>query len=138
MPLHMQKYDYTIHYKPGKDMVLADHLRCFPSNTNYLPIPLAKNIQHVQLSTADLDFIQGSVECNLVYSQITFRMSLALPDISGALEMNCPLTLAFSSRGQGFPFHLNSSKGPLLICMEHIRVLIGCRLRQEKLCIGLA
>ena len=47
MCLCMQKYDYTIWYKPGKDMVLADCLSCFPSNTNYLPIALAQNIQHV-------------------------------------------------------------------------------------------
>ena len=70
MLLGMQKYDYTIHYKPGKDMVLADCLSCFPSNTNYLPIPLAQNIQHVQLSSADLDIIQASMECDLVYSTI--------------------------------------------------------------------
>ena len=57
MLLCMQKYDYTISYKPGKDMVLADHLGCFLSNTNYLPIPLAQNIQHIQLSTAELDVI---------------------------------------------------------------------------------
>ena len=68
--LHMQEYDYTICYKPGKDMGLADCSSCFPSNTNYLPIPLAQNIQHVQLSTADLDIIQSSVECDLVYSTI--------------------------------------------------------------------
>ena len=57
MLLHMQKYDYIIHYKPGKDMVLAGHLSHFPSNSNYLPITLAHNIQHVQLSSADLDII---------------------------------------------------------------------------------
>ena len=94
MLLHMQKYDYTMHYKPGKDMVLANHLSCFPSNTNYLPIPLVQNTQYVQLSTADLDIIQGSVESGPVYStiycltleggQIKFRMSLTLADISGA------------------------------------------------------
>ena len=44
MLLHMQKYDYTIVYKPGKDMVLADCLSCFPSNSNYLPIPSVQNI----------------------------------------------------------------------------------------------
>ena len=70
MLLHMQKYDYTIVYKPGKDMVLADCLRCFPSNTNYLPISLAHNIQHVQLSTSELDVIRGAVECNPVYSTV--------------------------------------------------------------------
>ena len=41
MLLHMQKYDYTIVYKPNKDTVLADCLSHFPSNRNYLPIPLA-------------------------------------------------------------------------------------------------
>ena len=37
MLLHMQKYDYTIWYKPGKDMVLADHSSHFPSM--YIPSP---------------------------------------------------------------------------------------------------
>ena len=55
--LCMQKYDCTIHYKPGKDMLLADCLSYFPSPKNSLPIPLAHNIQHVQLSKADLDII---------------------------------------------------------------------------------
>ena len=70
MLLHMQKYDYTIQYKPGKDMVLANHLSCFPSCSNNLPIPIDYNIQHVQLSQAELDIIQGSVEHNSVYSTI--------------------------------------------------------------------
>ena len=42
MLLCMQKYDYTICYKPGKDMVLTDPLSHIPSNKNYLPIPLAQ------------------------------------------------------------------------------------------------
>ena len=57
MLLYMQKYDYTIWYWPGKDMVLVDHLSCFPSTSNSLLLPLAHNIQHVQLSKADLDII---------------------------------------------------------------------------------
>ena len=70
MLLYMQKYDYTISYKPGKDMVLADHLSCFPSNSNCIPIPLAQNIQHIQLSTAKLDVIWDPVEHDLVYSTV--------------------------------------------------------------------
>ena len=70
MLLCMQKYDHTIVYKPRKDMVLADSLSLFPSNTNYLPIALAQNIQHVQLSTSELGVIQGSVEHNPVYSTV--------------------------------------------------------------------
>ena len=53
----MQKYDYSIQYKPGKGMVLADHLSHFPSLKNSLPIPITQNIQHVQLSCAELDVI---------------------------------------------------------------------------------
>ena len=78
--LHMQKYDYTICYKPGKDMVLADWISHFPTNTNYLPIPLAQNIQHVQLSTADLDIIRGSVECDPVYSTVYCLTLWGWPD----------------------------------------------------------
>ena len=70
MLLHMQKYDCTIQYKPGKEMVLADHLSCFPSCSNSLPIPIAQNVQHVQLSNTELDIIQGHMEHNPVYSAI--------------------------------------------------------------------
>ena len=80
MLLHMQKYDYTISYKPGKDLVLADHLSHFPSNSNYLPIPLVQNIQHVQLSTAELDVIRGSVERDLVYSTVYHLTLRGWPD----------------------------------------------------------
>ena len=57
MLLHMQKYDYTIWYKPGKDMVLADCLSCFPSCINSHSILIAHNVQHVQLSNTELDII---------------------------------------------------------------------------------
>ena len=70
MLLHMQKYDFTIWYKPSKDMVLTNHLSHFLSHVNSLPIPTAHNVQHLQLSTAELDIIQGSIECDLVYSTV--------------------------------------------------------------------
>ena len=57
MLLHMQKYDYTTQYQPDKDMLLADCLCHIPSSSNSLPILLGHNIQHVQLSKADLDII---------------------------------------------------------------------------------
>ena len=65
-----------IQYKPNEDMVLANHLHCIPSRSNNLPIPLAYNVQHIQFSKAELDIIQGSMECEPVYSTIyhlTFR-----------------------------------------------------------------
>ena len=70
MLLHMQKYDYTIQYKPSKNMMLATFLSHFPSHFSYLSIPIAHNVQHVQLSNAELDIIQGSLKCDLVYSTI--------------------------------------------------------------------
>ena len=136
MLLHMQKYDYTIVYKPGKDIVLADHLSHFPSNSNYLPIPLAQNIQHIQLSTAQLDVIQGSVEYDPVYSTVYHLTLRGWPDhvqdiphvarhfwgTRDELSIDNGLLL----KGTGVcAFHLNSSKGPLLICMGHIKMSIG-------------
>ena len=70
MLLHMQKYDYTIQYKPGKEMVLANCLSHFPSYSNSLPIPIAQNAQYVQLSNTELDIIWGSMDCGPVYSTI--------------------------------------------------------------------
>ena len=70
MLLCLEKYDYTIQYKPGKELVLAIHLRHFPSCKESLLIPIAQNIQHIQLFTGNLDVIQGSVKCDLVYSTL--------------------------------------------------------------------
>ena len=77
-----------------------------------------------------------SIASLLEGGHIEFRMSLALPDTYGVLGMNCPLIMVYSSRGQRSAFHLNSSKGHLLTCTGPIKVLIGCKLRQERLCIG--
>ena len=60
----------VIRYKPSKDMVVVDHLSHFPSHSNYLPIPIAHNVWHIQLSSTELDIIWGSMECDLVYSTI--------------------------------------------------------------------
>ena len=70
MLLHMQKYEYTIQYKPGKEMVLSNHLHHFPSHSTSLPNPIVQNVQHVQLSNVELDIIQDSMECDPVYSTI--------------------------------------------------------------------
>ena len=68
--LHMQKYNYTIWYKPGKVMMLANHWSHFPSFVNPLPIPITHNVQYVQLSNTELDIIWGSMDCDLVYSTV--------------------------------------------------------------------
>ena len=73
MLLHMQKYDYTILNKPGKDMVLANCLSHVPYYINSLPIPIAQNVQHVQVSNAELDIIWGSVEWDPVIHWVLFH-----------------------------------------------------------------
>ena len=70
MLLHMQKYDYTIQYKPCKEMILADHLSHFLSLKKSLPIAIHQNLQHFQLSNDRLDAIRGAVECNPVYNTL--------------------------------------------------------------------
>ena len=116
MLLCVQKYDCTIQYKPGKEMVLADHLSHFPSHKNSLPIPIAQNIQHIQLFSAKLDVIWGSVEQNPVYSTVASSLEVGsiagsksprLPDISGEPGMNCLLNPASSSRGNESAFPQN-------------------------------
>ena len=44
MLLHMQKYNYTIQYNTGKEMVLANNLSHFSSLKESLPIPIHQNI----------------------------------------------------------------------------------------------
>ena len=148
MLLHMQKYDYTIWYKPSKDMVLSNHLSHFPSHSNYLPIPIAHNVWHVQLSNAELDIIQGSVEHDPMYSSVyhlTFwgwpEHQQEVPHIARHFwvwRTNCPSILVYSSSVQEYVFLQSSSIVPLLICMGPIRVSIGCRHRWGRQCIGLA
>ena len=58
----MHKYDYTIQYKPGKEMVSSDCLSHFPSHKRIPPNPITQNSQHIQLSNAELDVIWGSME----------------------------------------------------------------------------
>ena len=70
MLLHMKKCHYTIQYKPGKNMNLANHLSQFPSAKESLPIPIHQNIQHVQLCTHEVDAVQRAIEHNPVYSTL--------------------------------------------------------------------
>ena len=76
MLLRLQKYDYTIQYIPGKDMVLADWLSRFPSPENNLPIELHHNIQTFNFTSDRLSIIQGTVEKDPIHSTV-YRMTLS-------------------------------------------------------------
>ena len=62
MLLHLQKYDYTIVYRPGKEMVLADCLSQFPSRKEYMPIELHQNIHNVHFEPDRLNIVRGAIE----------------------------------------------------------------------------
>ena len=64
-----------------------------------------------------------------------FRMALMLPDISGALEMNCPLIMVFSSRVYIPTELLERTLADLHGAHQGVDRM---QLRQERLCIGLA
>ena len=57
MLLQLQKYDYTLIYKPGKEMTLADRLSRFPSNKENTPIELHQNIQHLTFTSDRINII---------------------------------------------------------------------------------
>ena len=58
----LQKYDYNIVYRPGKEMTLADRLSRFPSRSENLPIELHHNIQHITFTSDKTNIIRGATE----------------------------------------------------------------------------
>ena len=62
MLLRLQKYDYNIVYRPGKEMTLADRLSRFPSRSENLPIELHHNIQHITFTSDKTNIIRGATE----------------------------------------------------------------------------
>ena len=60
MLIRLQKYDYTIQYVPGQNLVLADRLSRFPSSHNNLPIELYQNIHALNLYSDRLFIVKGA------------------------------------------------------------------------------
>ena len=70
MLLKLQKYDYTIQYIPGKDMVLADRLSRFPSCTENSSIILHHNIHTIYFNSEHLNIIRGAPERDPIHSTL--------------------------------------------------------------------
>ena len=70
MLLHLQKYDYAIVYKPGKEMVLADCLSQFPFRKEYMPIELHQNIHNVHFEPDGLNIVRDAIERDPIHSTI--------------------------------------------------------------------
>ena len=62
MLIRLQKNDYNIIYKPGKEIILADRLSRFPSISENLPIELHHNIQYVTFTHDKINIIRGATE----------------------------------------------------------------------------
>ena len=75
MLLRLQKYDYTIVYRPGKEMVLADHLSRFPSRKKHMPIELHQNIHNVHFEPDRLNIVRGAIERDPIHSTV-YRLTL--------------------------------------------------------------
>ena len=70
MLLHLQKYDYTIVYKPRKEMVLADSLCRFPSQKENIPIELHQNIHNIHFAPDKLNIVSGAMKRDPIHSTI--------------------------------------------------------------------
>ena len=79
MLLRLLKYDYTLQYIPGKDMVLADRLSRLSLHKNN-PIELHQNIQIIGFNPDCLNIIRGAIERDLVHSSVYRLTSNEWPD----------------------------------------------------------
>ena len=70
MLLRLQHYDYTLQYKPGKEMVYADRLSRFPLRKENSPIELHQNIQHISFIPNKIKIIYGAVERHPILSTV--------------------------------------------------------------------
>ena len=70
MLLRLQCYDYTLQYKPGKEMVLADHLSRLPSRKENSPIELHQNIQHISFTPNTINTLCGALERDPILSTV--------------------------------------------------------------------
>ena len=70
MLLRLQCYNYTLQYKPGKEMSLADWLSRFPSRKENSPIELHQSIQHISFTPNTIHIICGALERDPILSMV--------------------------------------------------------------------
>ena len=68
MLLRLQRYDYSIRYRPGKEMVLADGLSRLPTSIDSPEIPLNVQVCFVQFSNKKLEEIKEATREDTVCS----------------------------------------------------------------------
>ena len=75
MLLRLQKCDYMLIYKPGKEITLADRLSRFPSNKENILIELHQNIQHLTFTSNRINILGCSIERDPILSTV-YRFTL--------------------------------------------------------------
>ena len=80
MLLQLQRYNYMLVYKPGKEITLADRLSRFPSRKENAPIELHQNIQHIAFISDKINIIRGSVERDPTLSTVYHLTLNGWPD----------------------------------------------------------
>ena len=80
MSLRLEKYDYNIIYKPGKEMVLADRLSRFPSRRKHLPIKLHHNVQHISFTTYRINITRAATERDPILHTVYYITLNGWPD----------------------------------------------------------
>ena len=72
---YIYKDVYTMQYKPGKEMVLADCLSHFPSRTENMPIKLHQNIQNIYFTPDKLKVVRVAEEKDPIHNTM-YRLTL--------------------------------------------------------------
>ena len=147
MLLRLQKYDYNIVYKPGKEMTLTDRLSRFPSRSENLPIELHHNIQHITFTSDKTNIIRGATERDPILYTI-YHITLnrwpsrfqEVPHIAhqywGARdELTIDNGLLLKGERE-FVYLLNYTKEHLMIFMKATKALKKCNTSQERKSTG--
>ena len=80
MLLRLQQYDFTIEYKPGKDMTVADTLSRLPSPGNNKTIDLDLTVGQVRFSTERIKSLQEETKCDPTLSKLIPTIISGWPD----------------------------------------------------------
>ena len=80
MLLRLQQYDFSIEYKPGKDMTIADTLSRLPSPGNDKTIDLDITVGQVRFSTERIKSIQEETKCDRTLCKLIPTIINGWPD----------------------------------------------------------
>ncbi len=80
MLLRLQRYDYLIRYRPGKEMVLADGLSRIPTSIESPEIPLNVQVCFVQFSSKKLEEIKDATQQDTILHRLMEYIFYGFPE----------------------------------------------------------